>query len=210
LNLPLARERGKKSTDPAEWLEIRDAVSYALDLLKVKAVCIDEAQHLMQADAAQKPSIQLDWLKSLTNRSNLLYILVGNFSLYDFCHLNGQLARRVREEQFCRYHLDQQADAVEFTSALKVLLEQVPLQKGNGLCAQEEQTFGNTPTASLLGLPPSEKPWYLISANRRRPRGHTAERGINGTRRLIDRQQCRDRRIDFAADGDKHMLYAYG
>jgi hypothetical protein len=82
----------------------------------------------VQADAAHKPSIQLDWLKSLTNRSNLLYILVGNFSLYDFCHLNGQLARRVREEQFCRYHLDQQDDAVEFTSALKVLLEQVPLQ----------------------------------------------------------------------------------
>ena len=128
LNLPLARERAKKSTDPAEWLEMRDAVSYALDLLKVRAICIDEAQHLMQADAAQKPSIQLDWLKSLTNRSNLLYVLVGNFSLYDFCHLNGQLARRVREEQFCRYHLDQQTDAVEFTSALKVLLEQVPLQ----------------------------------------------------------------------------------
>jgi hypothetical protein len=128
LNQPLARERAKKSTDPAEWLEMRDAVSYALDLLKVKAVCIDEAQHLMQADAAQKPSIQLDWLKSLTNRSDLLYVLIGNFSLYDFCHLNGQLARRVREEQFCRYHLDQQADAVEFTSALKVLLEQVPLQ----------------------------------------------------------------------------------
>ncbi|QBD78900.1 hypothetical protein EPA93_24120 [Ktedonosporobacter rubrisoli] len=128
LNLPLASVRAKKSTDPAEWLEMRDAVSYALDLLKVKAVCIDEAQHLMQADAAQKPSIQLDWLKSLTNRSNLLYILVGNFSLYDFCHLNGQLARRVREEQFCRYHLDSRADAAEFTSALKVLLEQVPLQ----------------------------------------------------------------------------------
>ncbi len=128
LNLHLARERGKKSTDPAEWLEMRDAVSYALDLLRVKAVCIDEAQHLMQADAAHKPSIQLDWLKSLTNRSNLLYILVGNFSLYDFCHLNGQLARRVREEQFCRYHLENQADAVEFTSALKALLEQIPLQ----------------------------------------------------------------------------------
>jgi hypothetical protein len=128
LNLPLASVRAKKSTDPAEWLEMRDAVSYALDLLKVKAVCIDEVQHLMQADAAQKPSIQLDWLKSLTNRSNLLYVLVGNFSLYDFCHLNGQLARRVREEQFCRYHLESQADAVEFTSALKVLLEQVPLQ----------------------------------------------------------------------------------
>jgi hypothetical protein len=128
LNLPLAHERRKKSTDPAEWLEMRDAVSYALDLLKVSAVCIDEAQHLMQADDVQKPSVQLDWLKSLTNRSNLLYILLGNFSLYDFCHLNGQVARRVREEQFSRYHLDQQAEAMEWTSALKALLEQVPLQ----------------------------------------------------------------------------------
>src|SRR5947209_16949638 len=42
LNLPLASVRAKKSTDPAEWLEMRDAVSYALDLLKVKAVCIDK------------------------------------------------------------------------------------------------------------------------------------------------------------------------
>src|SRR6266566_2393232 len=33
LNLPLASVRAKKSTDPAEWLEMRDAVSYALDLL---------------------------------------------------------------------------------------------------------------------------------------------------------------------------------
>ena len=52
LNLPLARERGKKSTNPAEWLEIRDAVSYALDLLSVKAVCIDEAQRILG-----KPSV---------------------------------------------------------------------------------------------------------------------------------------------------------
>ena len=95
LNLPLASVRGKKSTDPAEWLEMRDAVSYALDLLKVKAVCIDEAQHLMQADAAHKLSIQLDWLKSLNNRSNLLYVLVGNFSLYAFCQ-PPRTARPVR------------------------------------------------------------------------------------------------------------------
>ena len=128
LSLPLASVRGKKSTDPVEWLEMRDAVSYALDLLGVKVVCIDEAQHLMYADAAQKPWIQLDWLKSLTNRSNLLYILIGNYSLYDFCHLNGQIARRMRDEHFSRYHLDRQGEAEEFTSALKKLLEQVPLQ----------------------------------------------------------------------------------
>ena len=128
LNLSLARQRGKKSTDPAEWLEMRDAVSYALDLVGVQAVCIDEAQHLMHADATQKPSIQLDWLKSLTNRTNLLYILIGNFSLYDFCHLNGQVARRMRDEHFPRYHLDRQRECEDFIGALKLLLEQVPLR----------------------------------------------------------------------------------
>ncbi len=127
LNLPLARQSGKKSTDPAEWLELRDAVSYALELVGVKAVCVDEAQHLMHADATQKPSTQLDWLKSLTNRSNLLHILVGNFSLYDFCHLNGQAARRMRDIHFPRYHLDQQRECEEFVGALEALLEQVPL-----------------------------------------------------------------------------------
>ena len=128
LNLSLARSGGKKRTDPAEWLEIRDAVSYALDLVGVQAVCIDEAQHLMHADATHKPGVQLDWLKSLTNRSNLLYILIGNFSLYDFCHLNGQVARRMRDEHFPRYRLDQQRECENFIGALKLLLEQVPLR----------------------------------------------------------------------------------
>src|SRR5437764_1199863 len=107
-NLPLARLRGKKSLDPAEWLEVRDAVIYALGVARVNAICVDEAQHLMHSDAAQRPGVQLDWLKSLTNRANLLYILVGNFSLYDFCHLNGQAARRMRDEHFARYHFTQQ------------------------------------------------------------------------------------------------------
>src|SRR5260370_9720769 len=64
LNLPLASVRGKKSADPAEWLEMRDAASYALDLLKGKAVGIVEAAHLLHADAAQKPSPPLDSVKS--------------------------------------------------------------------------------------------------------------------------------------------------
>src|SRR5437588_10260275 len=47
------------------------------------------------------------------------------------------------------------------------------------------------------GFPPSEKPEDLLSTDRRRLRGHTAQRGIHGIRRLIDQQQCRDRRIGF-------------
>jgi len=71
-HLPLYLNRGKKSSDPAEWLQMRNAVEYALALLKVKVVFVDEAQHLLAPDPVRKPTAQLDWLKTLANRTNVL------------------------------------------------------------------------------------------------------------------------------------------
>jgi hypothetical protein len=127
MNLALATNPGKKSHDPAEWLDMREAVAYALKLLRVKVVFVDEAQHLMYVDTPHKPAAQLDWLKALTNRTNVLHVLVGNFDLYDFCHLNGQAARRMRDLPFPRYHLDNQTECEEFVGALRSFLERVPL-----------------------------------------------------------------------------------
>lgn len=141
-NLPLARKQGRRSADPAEWLEVREAVIYALEIARVQAICVDEAQHLMHSGATQRPGVQLDWLKSLTNRTNLLYILVGNFSLYDFCHLNGQAARRMRDEHFARYHFIQKEECENFIGALKALLLQVPLQVDIPEMLQHWQWFG--------------------------------------------------------------------
>jgi hypothetical protein len=77
MNLALARRPEKTSRDPAEWLDMREAVVYALELLRVKVVFVDEAQHLMYVDTPHKPTAQLDWLKALTNRTNVLHVLVG-------------------------------------------------------------------------------------------------------------------------------------
>ena len=126
-HINLATYPGKKSTDPAEWLDMRDAVIYAFALLRVKVVFVDEAQHLMSVDTPHKPTSQLDWLKTLTNRTNVLHVLAGNFDLYDFCHLNGQAGRRMRDLFFPRYHLDNEVACGEFVGALRTLLEQVPL-----------------------------------------------------------------------------------
>jgi Cdc6-like AAA superfamily ATPase len=82
-NLPLYANPGKRSNDPAEWLEMRNAVEYAFALLQVKVVFVDEAQHLLAADPRSRPTAQLDWLKTLTNRTNVLHVLVGNFDLYE-------------------------------------------------------------------------------------------------------------------------------
>jgi len=85
------------------------------------------AQHLMSVDTPHKPASQLDWLKTLTNRTNVLHVLAGNFDLYDFCHLHGQAGRRMRDLYFPHYHFDTPTECEEFVGALRSLLEHVPL-----------------------------------------------------------------------------------
>jgi len=126
-NLPLFTNPEKKSRDPAEWLDMRAAVQYALSLLRVKVVFVDEGQHLMYVDAPHKPTAQLDWLKTFTDQTNVLHVLVGNFDVYDFCHLNAQAARRMRDLPFHRYHLNNETECSEFATALRTFLEKVPL-----------------------------------------------------------------------------------
>ena len=127
MNLALSPKLGRKPSDVAEWLDLRDAVIYALERLQVKAVIIDEAQHLMRVEPPFKPVDQLDWLKGMTNRTNVLHILVGNYELYDFRNLSGQAARRGRDLHFPRYHLESQVECEEFAGALRYLLENAPL-----------------------------------------------------------------------------------
>src|SRR6266516_8030742 len=126
-NLPLFTNPERKSRDPAEWLDMRAAVQYALSLLRVKVVFVDEAQHLMYVDMPHKPTAQLDWLKTFTEQTNVLHVLVGNFDLYDCCHLNAQAARRMRDLPFHRYHLNNETECSEFATALRTFLEEVPL-----------------------------------------------------------------------------------
>lgn len=79
LVLSSAQRPGRKPGDAAEWLDMRDAVIYALERLQVSAIFVDEAQHLMRVEAPFKPLDQLDWLKGITNQTNVLHILVGNY-----------------------------------------------------------------------------------------------------------------------------------
>jgi hypothetical protein len=53
--------------------------------------------------------------------------LLGILIYYEYCHLSGQVVRRMRDQHFPRYHLDNQKECEEFVGALKSLLEHVPL-----------------------------------------------------------------------------------
>ena len=127
MHLALTARHSRKKVEAGEWLDMREAVEYALELLQVQAVVIDEAQHLMQVMAPLRPVDQLDWLKSLTNRTQVLHVLVGPYDLCDIRNLSGQAARRGRDLHFPRYHVARHEERQEFVGALRYLLVQVPL-----------------------------------------------------------------------------------
>src|SRR5438270_11405745 len=70
---------------------------------------------------------QLDWIKSMTNVTNIVHILVGTYDLLSFTRLNGQASRRGLPIHFPRYQLQREEDCTEFQAVLLALLKKVPL-----------------------------------------------------------------------------------
>jgi len=119
------RGRGSPFNDTPQ---LRHAWEEAVARHGVRAVVIDEAQHLMHVAGGAKLLDQLDWLKSMSNTTGVVHVLVGTYDLLDFRNLSGQTARRGHDIHFPRYQFQQEADQIAFQRALRGLLEQVPLQ----------------------------------------------------------------------------------
>ncbi len=107
--------------------ELRRALEEAIARRGVRAVIIDEAQHLMKVASGAKLLDQLDWLKSMTNMTGVVHALIGTYDLLDFRNLNGQAARRGQDLHFPRYQFQHEADRRAFQGALHSLLQQIPL-----------------------------------------------------------------------------------
>ncbi len=122
------RERGNRSLRYHEDPALRNALEETLKRQQVRAVFLDEAQHLMKASNGAKPRDQLDWIKSMTNVSGVLHVLLGTYDLLHFCNLDGQSARRGLEIHFPRYNFQEKDEREAFQAALLSLLRQVPLQ----------------------------------------------------------------------------------
>lgn len=127
MNISLTAKPGRTARFAPAWLELREAVEEALERLQVQAVIVDEAQHLLNGGPHYRPVDQLDWLKSMTNRTNVLHVLAGSYDLFASRNLNGQAARRGRDVHFPRYHVEIPAERNEFLGVLRFLLEQAPL-----------------------------------------------------------------------------------
>jgi DNA polymerase III delta prime subunit len=123
--------RGRsKATQFNDSPELRHALEAAMAKRGVRAVILDEAQHLMKVGSGAsggKLLDQLDWIKSMTNVTGVLHILIGTYELLNFRNLSGQASRRGLDLHFPRYLFQDERDRQDFQGVLLALLKQVPL-----------------------------------------------------------------------------------
>src|SRR4029453_19405748 len=108
--------------------ELRHALEDALLRHGIQAALLDEAQHLMKVASGAKLLDQLDWIKSMTNVTRVLHVLIGTYELLDFRNLSGQASRRGLDIHFPRYQFQHEADRLAFQGVVLALLKQLPLQ----------------------------------------------------------------------------------
>ena len=107
---------------------MRDVYEEELRRLRLRAVLLDEAQHLITSGDGKQPKDQLNWIKSMAIETGVLHVLIGTYDLLPFCNLDGQMARRGSEFHFARYHMEDENDCQAFRNAFSSLLKQIPLQ----------------------------------------------------------------------------------
>src|SRR6266566_3210623 len=127
-HLMAAPKATRSKLGAVDWLKAREVAEQALIRARVRAVFADEGHRLMQGDGSHSVDEQLEWLKSLSNRTKVLHVLAGPYALFGFRNTSGQLARRGRDIHFARYHVENKEERIAFVAALKYLLERVPLE----------------------------------------------------------------------------------
>jgi AAA domain len=129
-DVPKRRKVTGKAAQFNDLPELQEAAEEAMRRHGVRVIIVDEAHHMMytgNGGATVTLQEQLEWLKSMSNTTHVLHILVGTYDLLQFGKLNGQTARRSLPVHFPRYQLQREEDCIEFQAALLALLQKVPL-----------------------------------------------------------------------------------
>lgn len=116
--------------------DLRIVVEQALRHRRPVAILIDEAQHLTKIASGRKLQDQLDCLKSLSNQTGILIVLLGTYELLILRNLSAQLSRRSIDIHFRRYHAGHEEDINAFKSVLMTFQRHIPLQEEPNLMAR--------------------------------------------------------------------------
>ncbi|MDD2270960.1 MAG: AAA family ATPase [Desulfuromonadaceae bacterium] len=106
---------------------LKAAFISALSKRNVKVLLLDEAHHMAKGFEGGKLVGQLEYLKSLANKNNIIIVLAGTYDLISFRNLSGQLSRRSIDVHFPRYRTEIKEDNVKFRKIIKAFSGQSPL-----------------------------------------------------------------------------------
>ncbi len=122
--------------------ELRLALENCLKHRQPLAFIIEEGQHLQKISSGRTLLDQMDTIKSLTDNSNTLHILIGPYDLLNLTNLSGQLSRRTRLYHFPRYHVAEcKEDLESFRRVLKSFQQHLPLVEPPNLLQKWEYIY---------------------------------------------------------------------
>jgi hypothetical protein len=93
----------------------------------LKAFTLDEAQHLFDVAGGRQLQTQMNWIKSIANKTSTIHVLFGTYELLNCQKVNGQVGRRSEDYHLARYHIDNEADFEEFQKVILTLQERLPV-----------------------------------------------------------------------------------
>lgn len=106
---------------------LRRAIQKVFINREVRAFTLDEAQHLFDVAGGKQRKIQMNWLKSIANKTQTIHVLFGTYELLDCQGENGQVGRRSEDFHLARYHMDKKADCDEYKKVMLTLQRHLPV-----------------------------------------------------------------------------------
>ena len=128
-------QNGRISQAKPNLVELGRAFESCLKHRQPDAFIIDEATHLGKVTSGRRQLDQMDKLKSLSNLTQTLLILVGTYELMHLTNLNGQLSRRSADIEFPRYRFTDPEDTQNYKGILHTFEQHLPLPTPPNLVA---------------------------------------------------------------------------
>jgi ABC-type nitrate/sulfonate/bicarbonate transport system ATPase subunit len=163
-------------------------------------ILIDEAQHLAKIASGRKLQDQLDALKSLSNQTGIIIVLLGTYELLVFRNLSAQLSRRSIDIHFQRYHFDREEDSNAFQSVLNTFQHHLPLREEPNLLAHWEYFYERS-----IGCVGVLKEWLTRALNEALDDGGKRLTQKHWARYALSVAQC-EKMLSDAKEGEMRLL----
>ncbi len=147
----------------AQKAEYQEVLQNTLKYRDVKALLINEAQHLLRVSGGKKANESVEQLKSLVNGSQTPVILVGTYELTTYLDdlsnvVTDQINQRARIIHFPCYHQNIKSEVIEFGKAAKLLLRSMPLEQTPEMLVDDDWKYFYQYSLGCIGV---LKIWFM-------------------------------------------------